>query len=151
MAAAEKQRVLICKPMTETQYVSMLKHANINGTQQEEIARHLCYHLGKKFLPSKFNGVMLCEDHAEVHIDSIMHMYKDCREEEKVEYSIKDIDIEISNQSLRLLESRKIKPEDAVGISCVSGGDHGDIVFQFGATIIAETTNEKHQLRVSCS
>ena len=67
--------------------------------------RYLRYRLGKEFLPNKSNVAMLCGDHAEVHANSGMHGYKDCREEEKVEYSIKEIDIEISNQLLRLLES----------------------------------------------
>ena len=34
-------------------------------------------------------------------------------------------------------------------ISCVSGGDHGDIAFHFGAIIIVETTNGKIDLDVS--
>ena len=70
-------------------------------------------------------------------------MYKDYREEEKIEYSINTIDVEISHQSLRLLGSRKINPKDVMRIACVSGGDHGNITFQFGVTIIFETTTEK--------
>ena len=129
--------------MTETHYASMLQAKNKIGIQNEEIAKHLRCHLGKEFLPSKSNVAMLCKGHAEVYIDSVMHIYKDCREEEKVEYSIKAIDVEIANQLSRLLQSRRIDLKNAVRIYCVSGGDHGEIAFQFGATVTVETTTER--------
>ena len=78
-----------------------------NGKQQEQISRHLRHHLGKEFLPTKNSISMLCDGHATIYVDHVKHQYKDSRESEKVEYSIKAFEEELCLQLSRLLKARK--------------------------------------------
>ena len=60
------------------------------------------------------------------------------------------MDKEISNHLARILDSHKIDPKDVESVSVVGGGDHGDVAFQFGATVIVKTTwKEKIDFEVS--
>ena len=142
MAALEKQGIPVCEPMSETQFAAMLQAANINGVQQEQLSKHLRYHLGKNFCPTRASVAMLCEGHAPVHCNSITHTYKGKTEEETVEYSEKDMDTEITIQLARLLQSKDIDPKRVKRVQVVSGGDHGDIAFQFGATVSVELDDD---------
>ncbi|KAL7530714.1 hypothetical protein ACHAWF_003483 [Thalassiosira exigua] len=127
VSAAENSNVPICEPMAETQYAAMLKAAGMNFVQQEEIAKHLRYHLGKEILPPKNRVAMKCEGHTPVFVGSKTIQFKDRQEKKKVEYSIKNLDKELTNQLDRLLQNKKIKPEDVENIWTLPGGDHGDV------------------------
>ena len=125
----------------------LLQAGNINSTQQEVITKHLRYHLGKEFLPTKNGIAMLREGHAKVFCGHVMYKYKDIRAEEKVAFSIKAMHEEISIQLARLLESRKITPQEVRSIVVVLCGNHGDVSFQFRATVHVETETKRFHLK----
>ncbi|KAL7553941.1 hypothetical protein ACHAWF_017571 [Thalassiosira exigua] len=149
VAAAEHNNVPICKPMKETQYAAMLKAMQASGIQAEEMTKHLRFHLGKGFLPPKACVAMLCEGHAKVKVGSVPHKYKDMQEEETIEYSIKAMDKELESQLGRLLQSKKIEPAEVMKVTTITGGDHGDVAFQFGATVQVETKEENLEFEMS--
>jgi hypothetical protein len=57
--------------------------------------------------------------------------------EETVEWTEKDLHLEIETYLTRVLRSRKVQPSDVKTAQAVIGGDHGDTVFQFGASVIS--------------
>ncbi len=52
-----------------------------------------------------------------------------------VEWSKKDIHMEIKIQLPRVLKSREVKASDIKTVFVMIGGDHGDMAIQFGVAI----------------
>ena len=55
----------------------------------------------------------------------------------------------IAIQLAGLIKSLKITPQEVVHMVVVSGGNHGDVACQFGATVHVETETEKISFGVS--
>jgi hypothetical protein len=81
---------------------------------------------------------MLSEGHVVVNYGCINFTYKGKQQEEFIEWSEKRIDDEIAWYLQSHLQSKSAKPADVLCIQAVTGGDHGDTAFQFGASVSAE-------------
>ena len=135
MEACERRDVPICRAMTATAYAALLKATNISGAQERELRKHLQDHLGKNFLPTHTSVSMMCEGHTEVYTDTVKFTYKDGEEEETIEFSWKDISLEVATKIATIMQSKNILPEELKRLLVTLGGDHGGDAFQFGAKV----------------
>jgi hypothetical protein len=53
LAACETQRIPVSKPMSATQFSSMMNASGVSGKGEQEIKKHLKAHLGPGFCPSR--------------------------------------------------------------------------------------------------
>ena len=141
VAACETQRLPVCKPMTATEFSSMMNASGVSGTGEREIMKHLKAHLGPGFCPTRRRVSMLSEGHGVVTYGCINFTYEGKPQQEFIEWSEKRIDDEISRYLQRHLQSHSVKPADVVYVQAVVGGDHGDTAFQFGASVSAELSD----------
>jgi hypothetical protein len=73
-----------------------------------------------------------------VNYGCINFTYEGKQQEEFIEWSEKRIDDEIARYLQRHLLRKSAKPVAVLRIQAVAGGDHGNIAFQFGASVSAE-------------
>ena len=66
-----------------------------------------------------------------------------CLLAEKIEWTEKDIDKEIAKYLQRHLKSQAMSPADIERVQIVVGGDHGDVAFQFGASVTVGMINKQ--------
>jgi hypothetical protein len=81
---------------------------------------------------------MLADSHSTVHYNLIDFRYDGKEKVEKIEWTKKNIDEEITMHLQRHLKSKAIAPSNVERVQVVVGGNHGDVAFQFGASITAE-------------
>ncbi len=139
MAACETQKLPVSKPMTATQFSSMMNAARVSGMGEQAIKKHLKAHLRQGFCPLRRSVSMLSEGHGVVNYGSINFTYKGKQQEEFIEWSEKRIDDEIARYLERHLQSKSAKPADVLHIQAVAGGDHGDTAFQFEASFVSSS------------
>jgi hypothetical protein len=137
-AACNTQGVLVIKPMTATEFQSMLHAGKVSGTGERELKKHLSTHLGEGFCPTRCSVHMLSEGHASVHYGSLNFTYDGKEKSEFIEWTEKNIDEEISIYLQHHLTSKFIQPYDVIRVQVVVGGDHGDTTFQFGVSVSVE-------------
>ncbi len=75
LAACENQKVPICKEMSLTQFQGMLCAAEVSGTGERELTKHLSAHLGKGFCLTRRSVNMLAEGHCDIHYDGLEFTY----------------------------------------------------------------------------
>ena len=128
----------IVQPMSTLQSVTMLSALKITGTKERELSKYLRLHLGKGFCPTQRGVSLLAKGHSKVYTGCIQFMCDEKEnKEETVEWTEKDLHLEIETYLTRVLRSRKVQPSDVKTAQAVIGGDHGDTVFQFGASVIS--------------
>ena len=129
--------------MSATEFQAMMSAANVSGTGERELKKHLGAHLGKGFCPTRRSFDMLSDGHTEVHYGSIEFAYDGKEKAEFVEWTEKNINDEITVYLQRHLASKSITPSEVVRVQVVVGGDHGDTAFQFGASVSVDLTDER--------
>ncbi len=67
LAACQTKGVPVIKPMSATEFQSMLHARKVSGTGERELKKHLCAHLGQGFFPTQCSVSMLSEGHGIVH------------------------------------------------------------------------------------
>ena len=134
LAACETQRLPVSKPMSATQFSSMMNASGVSGKGEQEIKKHLKAHLGPGFCSSRRCVGMLSKGHGVVNYGCINFTYNGKQQEEFIELLEKRIDDEIARYLQCHLQSKSAKPADVLHIQAVAGGDHGNTAFQFGAS-----------------
>ena len=81
---------------------------------------------------------MLADGHSTVHYNCNNFTYDGKENKEKIEWTEKNVDEEITMYLQRHLKSKAIAPSDVERVQVVVGGDHGDVAFQFGTSITVE-------------
>jgi hypothetical protein len=138
VAAMEKQGMPITQPMSTVQYAAMMSTLNITGKKERVLGKYMRQHLGPAFCTTQRSVSILAEGHTKVHTGSMPWIYYGKEREERVEWTEKDLHIEIEVQLLRCLKSQGMRPSDVKAVQVVVGEDHGNTAFQFGAAITAE-------------
>jgi hypothetical protein len=82
LAACKTQRLPVSKPMSATQFSSMMNASGVSGKGEQEIKKHLKAHLGPGFCPSQRCVGMLSEGHGVVNYGCINFTYKGKQQEE---------------------------------------------------------------------
>jgi len=82
LAACETQRIPVSKPMSATQFSSMMNASGVSGKGKQEIKKHLKAHLGPGFCQSRQCVGMLSEGHGVVNYGCINFTYKGKQQEE---------------------------------------------------------------------
>ena len=82
LATCETQRLPVSKPMSATQFSSMMNMSGVRGKGKQEIKKHLKAHLGQGFCPSRRCVGMLSEGHGVVNYGCINFTYKGKQQEE---------------------------------------------------------------------
>jgi hypothetical protein len=90
-AACEMQKIAVCKPMTATGFVAMIKAAKVTGKQEKEVQKKLSAELGQGFCPSRQSIDILSEGHVEVKYHSINFTFEGKKEEEIIKWTEKDM------------------------------------------------------------
>eukprot|EP00956_Cyclotella_meneghiniana_P036251 scaffold123208_cov22-Cyclotella_meneghiniana.AAC.1 len=121
----------------------MFEAANLTGVQEEAIKKHLVSHFGRKAFASRAKTRMFCEDHSKVMTDKTEFEYEKGERPETVEYSYKDIPVEIAKQmttrlNAALVNGNRINLNDYEfkGSDFIFGADHGQGAFQVGAKVV---------------
>lgn len=138
LAACETQKIAVCKPMTATGYAAMIKAANLTGVGEREVRKYLSAALGRGFCPSRRSVDILSDGHVEVKYNSKYFTFEGRTEEDFIEWTQKDTADAIAWNLSRHLESQHIRPSSVERVEVVAGGDHGDVAFQFGASVHVE-------------
>jgi hypothetical protein len=81
---------------------------------------------------------MLADNHSTVHYNCINFTYDGKEKAEKIEWTEKNIDEEITMYLQCHLKSKAIAPSNVERVQVVVGGNHGDVTFQFGMSITVE-------------
>ncbi len=102
------------KPMSATEFQSMLHAGKVSGTGERELKKHLCAHLGQDFCPTRRSVNMLLEGHGVVHYGSCDFTYDKKEKSEFVEWTEKFINKEICIYLQRHLSSKSVQPSDVV-------------------------------------
>jgi hypothetical protein len=114
LAACQTQGVPVMKPMSATEFQSMLHAGKVSGTGERELKKHLCAHLGQDFCPTRRSVNMLLEGHGVVHYGSCDFTYDKKEKSEFVEWTEKFINKEICIYLQRHLSSKSVQPSDVV-------------------------------------
>ena len=85
---------------------------------------------------------MLSEGHGIVHYGSCQFTYDGKEKSEFVEWTEKNLDEEITLELKRHLSSKSVMPTDVLCVQVVISGDHGNIAFQFGASVSVELSDD---------
>ena len=78
---------------------------------------------------------MLSEGHCKIHYGSMEFTYKGKEKAESVEWTEKNINDELIIYLQRHLKNKFIKSSNVKRFQVVVGGNHGDIAFQFDASV----------------
>ncbi len=113
----------------------MIKAAKINGTGERKVQKYLTAQLGNGFCPTPRSIDRLSDGHVEVQCKSIYFTFDGKQEKEFVKWTEKDMANAISWNLSRQLECQKINSSDVLRIGVVAGSDHGNVAFQFGASV----------------
>jgi hypothetical protein len=89
LAACEKQRIAMCKPMTATRFATMIKAAKITGVGEREVQKYLSAELRHGFCPTQQSVDILSDGHVEVKYDSINFTFEGKKEEEFIKWTEK--------------------------------------------------------------
>ncbi len=143
MAACETQRIPMCKLLSAMAFTAMLQAGKVSGTGERELKKHLCAHLGLGFCPTRQSVDMLADGHSTVHYNCIDFTYNGKEKVEKIEWTEKNIDEEITMYLQHHLKSKAIAPSDVDRVQVVVGGNRGDVAFQFGTSITVEMIDEQ--------
>ncbi len=81
---------------------------------------------------------MLADGYSTFHCNCIDFTYNGKEKAEKIEWMEKNIDEEIAMYFQRHQKSKAITLFDVERVQVVVGGNHGDVAFQFGTSIIVE-------------
>jgi hypothetical protein len=81
LAACETQKLPVSKPMTATQFSSMMNAARVSGMGEQAIKKHLKAHLKQGFCPSRQSVSMLSEGQRVVNYGSTNFTYKGKQQE----------------------------------------------------------------------
>ncbi len=100
--------------------------------------KHLRAHFGLDFCSTRQSVDMLADGHSTVHFNCINFTYDGKEKAEKIEWTEKNIDQEITMCLQRHLKSKAIAPFNVERVQVIVGGDHGDVAFQFGESITVE-------------
>ena len=119
----------------------MCQKVNINTSGQKELSKHLRDHLGNGFTPTRQDIDKLSEGFTPIITRTIEYTHPDQDKEETIEFSEKDLVLEMTTQLARALQSKQISPDDVKRVTNVSGGDKGGDAFQFGCKIKVEFHN----------
>jgi hypothetical protein len=90
------------------------------------------------FCPSRRSVDILSDGHVEVKYNSKYFTFEGRTEEDFIELTQKDTADAIAWNLSRHLESQHIRPSSVERVEVVAGGDHGDVAFQFGASVHVE-------------
>ena len=82
--------------MSATQFQAMMCAASVSGTNERELKKHLCSHLGKGFCPTRQSVDMLADGHCEVHYGSMEFTYNGKEKAEFIEWTEKNIEDKIA-------------------------------------------------------
>jgi hypothetical protein len=85
LAACETQRIPVSKPMSATQFSSMMNASGVSGKGEQEIKKHLKAHIGPGFCQSRQCVGMLSEGHEVVNYGCINFTYEGKQQEEFIE------------------------------------------------------------------
>ena len=107
--------------------------------------------LGKGFCPTGRGVDMLAEGHCEINYGSLEFMYEGKEKAEFVEWTEKNIHDEITVYLQRHLTSKSVMPADITCIQVVVGGDHGDMAFQFSASVPFHVRDDTIQINFEVS
>ncbi len=116
----------------------MLQAGKVSGTGGRELKKHLRAHFGLGFWPTRQSVDMLADGHSTIHYNCNNFTYDGKENEEKIEWTEKNIDEEITMYLQRHLKSKAITPSNIERIQVVVGGNRGDVAFQFGTSITVE-------------
>ena len=105
LAACETPKYAVCKLMSATAFSSMTSAAQISGTAEQEMKKHLHAHLVTRFCPTQKNVSMLSEGHRVVHYNSIDFTFEGETQTEFIEWTEKSIDDKIARYLQRHLMS----------------------------------------------
>jgi hypothetical protein len=130
--------------MRTTAFQAVLNAGKVTGTGERELKKHLSFHLGKGFCPTRQSVNMLLEGHGVVHCRSKHSTYNGKEKSKFVQWTEKNIDEEIKMYLQRHLSSKLIQPCDVKHVQMVVGGDHGDTAFQFGASVLVELADNRN-------
>jgi len=138
MASLKEKQYPVVEYMNETKLAAMWDDSNVNFTQEEAIQKHLRAHFGKKAFATRKKVRMLCDGHTHVSTGSAQHAYEVGEEEETLEFSYKDIPLELEKQIAARLQGSNIDITTVtiVRIDIVTGGDHGQGAFQAGCQVV---------------
>jgi hypothetical protein len=87
LAACHTQGVPVIKPMTATEFQSMLNAGKVTGTGERELKKHLHAQLGRGFCPTRRSVNMLSEGHAKVEYGSCNFTYDGKGKSEFIEWT----------------------------------------------------------------
>jgi len=127
--------------MTSTGYAVMIKAAKLKGVVEREVRKYLTATLGSGFCPSRRSVDLLSDGHVEVKYSSTYFTFDGRMEEDFIEWTQKDMVDTIAWNLSRHLESQNIHPSSVLRVEVVAVGDHGDVAFQFGASVHVEMSN----------
>ncbi len=116
-------------------FTAILQAGKVSGTGERELKKHLRAHLGLGFCPRRQCVDMLADGHSTVHYNCINFTYNGKNKAEKIEWTEKNIDEEITMYLQRHLKSKAITLSNVEHVQVVVGGDHRDVAFQFDMSI----------------
>ena len=95
-------------------------------------------HFGKKTFATRRKTEMLCEGHSHVFTNKAKHAFEEGEAEEILEFSYKDIEVEVGNQIARRLEGEKIDviTVNIERVDLIVGGGHGQSAFQADVQVV---------------
>ncbi len=82
--------------MSATAFTVMLQARKVSGTGERELKKHLRAHLGLGFCPTRRSVDMLADSHSMVHYNCNNFIYDGKENKEKIEWTEKNIDQEIT-------------------------------------------------------
>lgn len=98
MDALKQANYPVVEYMNETKLAAMFEDAGLNLSQERALLQHMRDHFGKKAFATRKKVQMLCEGHTPVSTGSVKHAYVKGEVEETLEYSNKDIPLEVATQ-----------------------------------------------------
>jgi hypothetical protein len=124
--------------MSATAFSAMLHAGKVSGTGERELKKYIRAHLGVGFCPTRQSVDMLADGNSTIYYGCIDFTYDGKEKAEKIEWNEKTVGKEITLYIQCHLSSKAIAPSDVERVQVVVGGDHGDVAFQFGASLSVE-------------
>ena len=90
----------------------------------------------------------MCNGHTTIKTGKVRYKYCSDGGDETVEFTEKDMSLELTCQLAKVLQDKHIDPNNIKKIVDVSGGNHGGDVFQFGAKLTVHFNNKSKPVTV---
>jgi hypothetical protein len=120
------------------------------GVGEREVQKYLTAALRHGFFPTWPSVDILSDSHIEVSYGSKSFTFEGRQEEELVEWTQKVMVDVIAWNLSHHLESQNICSTSVVHVNVVASGDHGDVAFQFGASVHVEMS-DRHRIHFEVS